>query len=57
MDNHIPFQVRRFKKLMRKAEGGSCLEHFVSSSQIEALSTDYQSGKYVDCFLGVWTLD
>lgn len=54
MDNHIPFQVRRFKKLMRKAEGGSCLEHFVSSSQIEALSTDYQSGKYVDCFLGVY---
>lgn len=36
-------EVRRFKKLMRKAEGGSCLDHIVPSSQIEALNTTYQS--------------
>jgi hypothetical protein len=52
--NLIPFQVRRFKKLMRKAEGSSCLDHIVSSSQIEALNTTDQSGKYFDCILGVY---
>ncbi|XP_045821392.1 DEAD-box ATP-dependent RNA helicase 1-like isoform X2 [Trifolium pratense] len=36
-------EVRRFKKLMRKAEGGSCLDHNISSSLIEALYTSYQS--------------
>jgi len=39
---------------MRKAEGGSCLDHIVPSSQIEALNTTYQSGKYFDCILGVY---
>ena len=52
--NLIPFQVRRFKKLMRKAKGGSCLDHIVPSSQIEALNTTYQSGKCFDCILGVY---
>ncbi|XP_061338498.1 DEAD-box ATP-dependent RNA helicase 1 [Gastrolobium bilobum] len=36
-------EVRRFKKLMRKAEASSFLEHTLPSSLIEALHTTYQS--------------
>ncbi|TKY70753.1 DEAD-box ATP-dependent RNA helicase 1 [Spatholobus suberectus] len=36
-------EVGRFKKLMKKAEAITCLEHTVPSSLIEALHTTYQS--------------
>ncbi|KAK7267670.1 hypothetical protein RIF29_20348 [Crotalaria pallida] len=36
-------EVRRFKKLMRKAEASSCPEHTVPSSLIEALQPTYES--------------
>ncbi|XP_057422345.1 DEAD-box ATP-dependent RNA helicase 1 [Lotus japonicus] len=36
-------EVRRFKKLMQKAEAGSCEEHILPSSLIDALHTTYQS--------------
>ncbi|OIW20550.1 hypothetical protein TanjilG_14488 [Lupinus angustifolius] len=41
-------EVRRFKKLMRKAEASSCPEHTVPSSLIEELQPTYESGKYVN---------
>ncbi|KAJ1392428.1 P-loop containing nucleoside triphosphate hydrolase [Sesbania bispinosa] len=36
-------EVRRFKKLMQKAEASSCPEHIVPPSLIEALHTTYES--------------
>lgn len=51
--NSYSFKVRRFKKLMQKAEAGSCEEHILPSSLIDALHTTYQSGKYVNFILGV----
>lgn len=41
------FQVKRFKKLLQKADNDSCPVHSIPSSLIESLRPVYKSGNFL----------